>query len=47
MGFDSLDAGADGEYNGTGFVEISNIFSMQDIFLLEQNHLTVHVYLSC
>ena len=31
--FGSLDGGEDGEYNGVGFVEISEIFVSQDAIL--------------
>ena len=41
MKFGSLDGGADGEYYGTDFVEISQKFVWQNTFFaLDQGHLT-------
>ena len=35
MDFCSLDGGENGEHNGVGFVEISQIFAMKDVFFFE------------
>ena len=41
MVFSLFDGGDDTDYNGAGWMEISNIFAMQDAFLsLKGNHLT-------
>ena len=36
MELSSLDGGTGGEHNGEGFVEISNMIAMQNMFSLEQ-----------
>ena len=35
MTFGVLDSGEGGEYSGVGFVEMSEIFAMQDVFAFE------------
>ena len=35
MQFSWLDDGGDGEHSGDGFVEISKVFTMQDLFFLK------------